>query len=86
MQVWQKVINLDEEYHGISIFSIYRSAANLITKLKPGDTAGVGCLVDSCLDCEYCNQGLEQHCANGTVYTYSAYEKDGKTLHKVVYF
>jgi alcohol dehydrogenase (NADP+) len=56
------------------------SVGEHVKKLKPGDTAGVGCLVDSCRDCEFCNQGLEQHCSNGAVYTYSAYEKDGKTI------
>ena len=56
------------------------SVGEHVKKLKPGDIAGVGCLVDSCRDCEFCNQGLEQHCANGAVYTYSALEKDGKTV------
>jgi uncharacterized zinc-type alcohol dehydrogenase-like protein len=56
------------------------SVGEHVKKFKPGDTAGVGCLVDSCRDCEYCNEGLEQYCANGFVLTYSAYEKDGKTI------
>lgn len=56
------------------------SVGDHVKKFKAGDTAGVGCLVDSCRDCEYCNNGLEQHCANGYVLTYSAYEKDGKTI------
>lgn len=51
-----------------------------VKKFKTGDMAGVGCLVDSCRDCENCNDGLEQHCLNGAVYTYSGYEKDGKTV------
>ena len=51
-----------------------------VKKFKDGDIAGVGCLVDSCRDCDNCNQGLEQHCLNGAVYTYSAYEKDGVTI------
>ena len=51
-----------------------------VKKFKEGDTAGVGCLVDSCRECENCDQGLEQHCLNGAVYTYSAYEKDGVTI------
>ena len=51
-----------------------------VKKFKEGDTAGVGCLVDSCRECESCDQGLEQHCLNGAVYTYSAYEKDGVTI------
>ena len=51
-----------------------------VKKFKPGDIAGVGCLVDSCRECANCNEGLEQHCLNGAVYTYSGYEKDGKTV------
>ena len=53
-----------------------------VKKFKAGDTAGVGCLVDSCRDCENCNDGLEQHCLNGAVYTYSGMEKDGVTITK----
>src|SRR6476661_7370952 len=51
-----------------------------VNKFRPGDTAGVGCLVDSCRECESCVIGLEQHCQNGLVLTYSGYEKDGKTV------
>ncbi len=51
-----------------------------VRKFKPGDTVGVGCLVDSCRDCEYCKKGLEQYCNTGPVLTYSAYERDGKTV------
>ena len=43
-----------------------------VKKFKLGDTAGVGCLVDSCGECENCNDGLEQHCLNGMVLTYSS--------------
>lgn len=56
------------------------SVGDHVKKFKPGNMAGVGCLVDSCRDCEYCNDGLEQYCSNGAVYTYSAYEKDGTTI------
>lgn len=51
-----------------------------VTKFKTGDMAGVGCLVDSCRECEYCNEGLEQYCQGGVVFTYSGIEKDGKTV------
>jgi len=51
-----------------------------VKEFRPGDTAGVGCLVDSCRECESCTNGLEQHCQNGFVLTYSGYEKDGKTV------
>lgn len=51
-----------------------------VKRLKAGDTAGVGCLVDSCRDCSACASGLEQYCQKGFVLTYSSYEKDGKTV------
>jgi alcohol dehydrogenase (NADP+) len=53
-----------------------------VRKFKAGDLAGVGCLVDSCRECASCNQGLEQFCENGMVWTYSTLEKDGKTVSK----
>jgi alcohol dehydrogenase (NADP+) len=48
-----------------------------VKKFKVGDTAGVGCLVDSCRDCDNCKEGLEQYCSNGWVGTYNGKEKDG---------
>lgn len=48
-------------------------------KFKEGDLAGVGCLVDSCGSCGSCGEGLEQYCEKGSVGTYNAFEKDGKT-------
>jgi len=50
-----------------------------VKKFKPGDTVGVGCLVDSCRTCENCSEGLEQYCINGGSYTYNGYEQDKKT-------
>jgi uncharacterized zinc-type alcohol dehydrogenase-like protein len=44
---------------------------------KPGDLAGVGCLVDSCKECDNCKEGLEQYCSNGMVGTYNGQQKDG---------
>ena len=50
-----------------------------VKKFKAGDMVAVGCLVDSCRECDNCKQGLEQYCSNGAVGTYNSYEKDGKT-------
>jgi uncharacterized zinc-type alcohol dehydrogenase-like protein len=50
-----------------------------VKKFKKGSLAAVGCLVDSCRDCDNCKQGLEQYCKNGAVATYNSYEKDGTT-------
>ncbi len=37
-----------------------------------GDLAAVGCMVDSCRECESCREGLEQYCENGATYTYNS--------------
>lgn len=42
-----------------------------VTKFKVGDLAGVGCLVDSCKECESCKQDLEQYCLTGSTGTYN---------------
>ena len=49
-------------------------------KYKPGDLVAVGCLVDSCRECDNCKRGIEQYCMNGPVGTYNSYERDGKTV------
>ena len=49
-----------------------------VKKYKAGDLVGVGCMVDSCRTCEYCEQGLEQFCLNGNSMTYNGYEQDKK--------
>ncbi|MDI3408036.1 NAD(P)-dependent alcohol dehydrogenase [Streptomyces cavernicola] len=49
-----------------------------VTKHAVGDHVGVGCFVDSCRECEYCLQGLEQYCTQGNVGTYNALDKNGE--------
>src|SRR6478752_10550421 len=46
-----------------------------VTKFQPGDLAGVGCLVDSCRECDNCRKGLEQFCRNGSTGTYNSPDK-----------
>jgi uncharacterized zinc-type alcohol dehydrogenase-like protein len=43
-----------------------------VDDFAPGDLVGVGCLVDSCRECESCLDGLEQYCENGMTGTYGA--------------
>lgn len=52
-----------------------------VSKFKVGDTVGVGCFVDSCMDCEACQDGEEQFCSQGVVATYNGQNKDGETTH-----
>lgn len=46
-----------------------------VTKFKVGDLAAVGCMVDSCRECEYCKEGLEQYCEPGNTLTYNSPDK-----------
>ncbi|WP_269523035.1 NAD(P)-dependent alcohol dehydrogenase [Coraliomargarita parva] len=46
-----------------------------VTKFKVGDYAGVGCMVNSCGECDYCKKGLEQFCEKGAVFTYGSPDK-----------
>ena len=46
-----------------------------VTKLKVGDNAAVGCLVDSCRTCSSCKEDLEQYCLNGWIGTYNSADK-----------
>ena len=46
-----------------------------VTKLKVGDLAGVGCLVDSCSTCDSCKKDLEQYCLTGFTGTYNGSDK-----------
>ncbi len=44
-----------------------------VERFAVGAHAGVGCLVESCRECEACAEGLEQYC-DGAVYTYGGTE------------
>ncbi len=48
-----------------------------VKKFKVGDIAGIGCLVDSCRECDNCKEGLEQYCSQGSVFSYNGNERDG---------
>ncbi|MEK0156031.1 NAD(P)-dependent alcohol dehydrogenase [Arthrobacter oryzae] len=43
-----------------------------VDDFAPGDLVGVGCIVDSCRECDSCLDGLEQYCENGMTGTYGA--------------
>src|SRR5215208_2755701 len=46
-----------------------------VTKFKEGDFAAVGCMVDSCRECDHCKEGLEQYCEEGNTGTYNSPDK-----------
>lgn len=46
-----------------------------VTKFKVGDYAGVGCMVNSCEHCAFCDMDKEQFCENGTTFTYNSIDR-----------
>ncbi|WP_284336143.1 NAD(P)-dependent alcohol dehydrogenase [Comamonas sp. NoAH] len=46
-----------------------------VTRFKVGDAVGVGCMVDSCLDCGACAKGWEQYCERGMTGTYNSTDR-----------
>lgn len=54
---------------GHEIVGVVTAVGRNVTKFKVGDRAGVGCMVDSCLDCEHCEIDQEQYCPE-TTFTY----------------
>lgn len=62
---------------GHEIVGIVRRTGSKVTKYKAGDKVGVGCFVDSCRHCEYCEKDLNQYCSKGVVLTYNGKEYDG---------
>ncbi len=56
---------------GHEIAGIVAEVGPEVTKYKVGDRVGVGCMVDSCGECEYCLRGDEQFCVKGNVQTYN---------------
>ncbi len=53
---------------------VIRTGAS-VSKFKPGDTAAVGCMVDSCGTCEHCRAGVEQFCLSFPTFTYNSPDK-----------
>jgi alcohol dehydrogenase (NADP+)/uncharacterized zinc-type alcohol dehydrogenase-like protein len=49
-------------------------------KFKVSDKAGLGCMVDSCMNCASCRNGEEHYCENhATLFTYGHSEKSSPT-------
>lgn len=63
---------------GHEIAGVVSAVGSGVTRHQVGDRVGVGCLVDSCRECENCQAGLEQYCLKGGVGTYNAIGKDGE--------
>lgn len=63
---------------GHEIAGTVAAVGSAVTRHKVGDRVGLGCLVDSCTECESCKDGYEQFCLNGAVGTYNSRGYDGE--------
>ncbi|MGN7313008.1 NAD(P)-dependent alcohol dehydrogenase [Alkalicoccobacillus gibsonii] len=63
---------------GHEIAGIVTEIGPNVTKFNVGDRVGVGCMVDSCGECENCQKGDEQYCNKGNVPTYAGVDKYGE--------
>lgn len=64
---------------GHEIVGVVRRVGDEVTNFKKGDLVGVGCMIDSCMECISCKEGLEQYCENGWLATYNGpIEPDGR--------
>jgi len=59
---------------GHEIVGRVTQVGSAVTKYKPGDLAGVGCMVDSDGHCPNCKAGFEQFCQN-VIFTYNSPDK-----------
>ncbi|HUR98688.1 MAG TPA: NAD(P)-dependent alcohol dehydrogenase [Pyrinomonadaceae bacterium] len=50
-----------------------------VTQFEVGESAGIGCFVDSCRECPACTTGVEQYCIKGSAQTYNSTEMDRTT-------
>jgi uncharacterized zinc-type alcohol dehydrogenase-like protein len=48
-----------------------------VTRYAVDDRVGVGCMVNSCRECDNCRAGQEQYCLNGNTGTYASEDRDG---------
>ena len=60
---------------GHEIVGRVTKVGSAVTKFKEGDLAAVGCMVDSCRECENCREDLEQYCEKIATFTYNSEDK-----------
>ncbi len=63
---------------GHEIAGVVAAVGAEVEGFSAGDRVGVGCFVDSCGECEYCEAGEEQFCTKGVVLTYNGRDYDGE--------
>jgi uncharacterized zinc-type alcohol dehydrogenase-like protein len=62
---------------GHEIAGVVAAVGSDVSKFAVGDRVGVGCMVNSCRECDNCKKGLEQYCTPGNTQTYGSKDRDG---------
>uniref|UniRef100_A0A7N2RF21 Alcohol dehydrogenase-like N-terminal domain-containing protein n=1 Tax=Quercus lobata TaxID=97700 RepID=A0A7N2RF21_QUELO len=62
---------------GHEIVGIVQEVGSNVNRFKVGDHVGVGTYVNSCRDCEYCNDEEEVNCVKRRVSTFNGLDDDG---------
>lgn len=65
---------------GHEIVGIVQAVGSDVTRYKTGDRVAVGCMVDSCKQCDQCHHGEEQYCRSGMTPTYGAPDRIDGTI------
>lgn len=60
---------------GHEIVGVVKKVGKSVTKFKVGDYAGVGCIINSCGQCDNCKQGFEQFCEKGMVVSFASHDR-----------
>jgi alcohol dehydrogenase (NADP+) len=63
---------------GHEIAGVVAEVGPRVGRFAIGDRVGVGCMVDSCRECENCRAGLEQYCVQGLTGTYNDRDRNGE--------
>ena len=63
---------------GHEIAGVVQAVGSEVTRHQAGDRVGVGCMVDSCRECDHCHDGEEQYCRQGATMTYNSIDRYGQ--------
>src|SRR5881392_570304 len=67
---------------GHEIVGTVTAIGDEVTRHRVGDTVAVGCMVDSCMECDQCLEGWEVFCRKGCVQTYNSADYHDGTISK----